>query len=271
MTILPPAGEFPTGRRNDFEAALNDGIAAAEKAAAEKAAADNPEPQPGLADIMQSLQDILVSSDEPAPETKPGEKPTEKPAETPPAEENASRAEIDKLMVALKDEPEAIQAAVKRALEAGVDAQEAVAAVLQERDSVIAHAQLVSEVNELAKKYPSFDKKQLQTTLDHLSKLPRPLADELSLEEVARRAIGEDALQKAKEPPKPPAPKPAPTTGAVLRPGSRLPAVAEIVGDATPGSMGDDKPFDPGKGNNFNDLASFIVKKHGDSLMLPRK
>ena len=264
MTVLPSSGEIPTGRRNDFEAALQDGVKKLDDAAAAEAAA-NDEPTPSLADTLRQLTEIVSEPETPPATPKPGDKPNEPPAEP---ETPESAKEVEALMQALADEPQSIQAAVRRALESGMQAKDAIEAVLAERDNIIAHAQLVSEVDKLGKQYPSFTPEQLQKTLDHLSKLPAALADELSLEEVAARALGRDALEQAKAQPKPPAPKAAPN-GAPSRPGHRMLAEAEVIGDATPGAPMDGKDFDPGRGNSFNDLAAFILKKHPGSIMLP--
>lgn len=263
MTVLPPAGEIPTGGKDEFRSALADGIAKLDQADADAEAAEAAENQPqSLSDMLANLSAIVNEPEEPVPPAKPGEKPAE--PEVPP-----SKKELEALMEKLADEPDSVRQAVRRALESGMDAKEAVDAILTERNNIIAHSQLVKEVDELSKAYPSFTPEQLQTTLDHLSKLPAHLADALSLEEVAVRAIGRDALNAAKEQPKPPAPKPG--TPPASRPGSRLLAEAKVIGDATPGAPMDGKPFDAGRGNSFNDLASFIVQKHGSDLMLPTK
>lgn len=260
MTVLPSSGEIPTGRKNDFESALQDGVRKLDDTAAAEAAA-NDEPTPSLADTLRQLTEIVNEPETPPATPKPGDPPAE-----PPVPE--SKKEVETLMAELADEPQSIQAAVRRALESGMQAKDAIEAVLAERDNIIAHAQLVSEVDALGKRFPSFTPEMLQKTLDHLSKLPEPLANELSLEEVAARALGRDALEQAKAQPKPPAPKAAPN-GAPSRPGHRMLAEAEVIGDATPGAPMDGKPFDAGRGNSFNDLAAFILQKHPGSIMQP--
>jgi len=97
------------------------------------------------------------------------------------------------------------------------------------------------------------------TTLDALSKMPKALAEALTLEEVAVRVIGRDALEARRTV--------AGTTTGTLPAVPRTADPAVVIGDATPGPGAADKPFDAGSGGDFMDIANFVTKTAGNSLV----
>jgi len=266
MTVIPPGGSLATGSTNEFEVALRDGLAKTAAADAAKAGADE---SPTMQSTLDQLRAIVGEPETPPAAPAAPADPAAPAAPAAPAEP-ASKAEIDKLMKSLEDEPESVRTALRRALEEGMEAREAVAVILEHREKIIAESNLVKEVDGLSKLYPSFTPADLKATLDHLAKLPPVLAENLSLEEVARRTLGSDTLEQRKAPLAAPAKKDAGNPADLLmRPAPKRPAAAEIIGDATPSAPMGHQPFDAGSGNNFNDLASFIVKKHGADLIKP--
>src|SRR5205814_1901297 len=104
--------------------------------------------------------------------------------------------------------------------------------------------------------------------INELDKKNPALADELDIEEIVVRAIGRPALEsrrvKATAPSGGPPKKGAtPTVPA----GKPKPAAAQIVADATPGA-GERKPFEPGPGNDFGDIARYVTETEGESLVI---
>jgi hypothetical protein len=272
---LPSAGEIPTGRSNELEVALREGVDKTAKALADKAAAEaKPDPEVTMESTLAALRAIVGKPD---PETPPDpakarpEPGKEGEGGEPPTPDAARAAQVDELMKDLEDESQSVQKAVRKALEKGMQASDTLEALLDQRDQILAEERLVQNVDELAKRYPGLTPDDVVKTLEHMNtKLSPALAEELSFEEVALRALGAEILEQRKVKLAPLAKEPAPSNSAAPGPGVRRPAVAEIIGDATPGSPGDGKPFEAGYGNDFNDLARHIVQKHGSDLVKAR-
>lgn len=262
MTVLPSAGETPTGGKNEFATAFKEGVDAQARAEAERAAAETPQPQT----LLEQLKGILAEPDDETPPATPDPaKPGEKPAPAPdPAA--ARSAKVDALMQELAEEPEAVQKAIRAALQEGMEAKEAIAVVMQHREQILAEDQLIKDVEGIEKAYPGFTAEDLKATLAHIQKLSPQLAEELSFEEIAARAIGRDVLEQRRVKPQAPRSGAPPTDGGAVPPARRQPAAAQIIGDASPGDP-QPRQFDPGKGSDFQDLARLIVKEDGASLV----
>lgn len=228
---------------------------------------DTPEqaPEPTPAQQMQSTLDLLAKlagADAPAPAAE-----TETPEKAEPeAAGDPVKSEIDTIMESLADEPQAIQDAVRAALEKGVKLESALAQLESERaaeqDSKLveqAEQTLIADAVELSKKYPGFSEADLVTTLTAISKMPKALAEALTLEESAARALGREVLESRRSVP--------------VTPGGDPPAVprtsdpAVVIGDATPGPGAAEKPFDAGSGGDFMDIANYVTKTAGNSLV----
>lgn len=220
-------------------------------------------PEPGFDETLKALQSIVGGPDDDAPEDDPADDPPgadDKPAEKPGA------SEIDAIMAKIEDEPESVQEAVRAALEAGKSAEQAVRELQSARQTEIdrsealrAEENLVAEVTDLAEKFPGFTEKDLSATLLHLSKLPKPLAEALTLEEVAARALGRGTLEARRTA--------APAPGGNATPAERTPDAATIIGDATPGPGSAPRAFDPGSGGDFMDIANHVTKNYGNTLV----
>lgn len=175
-------------------------------------------------------------------------------------------SEIDTIMASLEDEPQAIKDAVRASLEKGMKLEAALAEIQEQRASeesaklqAKAEENLIAEATDLTKKYPGFTEADLVTTLSAISKMPKALAEALTLEESAARALGREVLESRRS---------APTTprgDAPAVPRTSDPAV--VIGDATPGPGAADKPFDAGTGGDFMDIANFVTKTAGNSLV----
>lgn len=226
---------------------------------------DPPAEEPTPAVQMQStlsLLEKLVQGDPPPAAPEPEAEPAAEPAA--PAAPDTS--EIDGIMAALVDEPQAIQDAVRAALEKGVKLETALGELQRDRAAEVdtklaaqAEQNLVSETVALTKQYPGFTEADLVTTLTALSKMPKALAEELTLEEVAARTIGRDALESRRT---------VAGTHTGFEPAvPRTADPAMVIGDATPGPGAADKPFDAGSGGDFMDIANFVTKTAGSSLV----
>lgn len=224
-------------------------------------------PPPTLEDVMKALakvEDDPPPADPPAaPPAAPPAKPAEPPADPP---KPSTKEEIDALLNALEDESDGVRNAIKAALEKGANATEMLTRLMAERqadidarESVGAEEQLVAETAELGKMYPGFTEADLKATLEHLAKLPPALAEELTLEEVAARALGRDTLEARRTAP--------PAPGGDAPSDRRTPDAATIIGDSTPGPGAAPKPFDAGTGGDFMDIANHVTKNFGSTLV----
>lgn len=226
--------------------------------------------QPDVAQPATRLSETLDALSKMAGLPAPGEKaePEPEPAAKEEPAGDPEPSEIDNIMAALEDEPQAIKDAVRAALEKGVKLEAALNEINAERAEArdatelkAAEDNLVAEVSELAERYPGFTEEDLRVTLTAISKMPKATAEALTFEEAATRALGRDVLESRRTG------TPALGGRTAATPAGRTADPAVIIGDATPGPGAAEKPFDAGSGGDFMDIANHITKHAGASLV----
>lgn len=214
-------------------------------------------PAPDVSEYLAALSRVIEEPEaEPSPEATKAREDAEA----------ARKASIDEVMAKLEDESDAVRDAVRTALEAGADAKQAVRDILAREqakadESLLSKAeeQLAREADALQKVYPGFTEGDLKVTLEALAKLPQHLAEALTLEEVAARALGRATLEARRQA--------APAPGDKLPPVGRTSDAATIIGDATPGPGNAPTAFDPGTGADFMDIANHVTRTAGNTLV----